>query len=122
MYRAVWKILKKGKFSMLFPNVIAAARTLAGGQWALGDALIKDCGPPGNDGVRNASSIKIAAAAEELFKQGLMSETGNPYSPSTLRDYRDTAAQFSPGERSPGVAFSVHCKEMAEEMEEKRAA
>ena len=60
-----------------FPRTIAAARALNDADqskwaalWALGDALIQECGPPGEDGVNNGSKSKIERASAALKNLG----------------------------------------------------
>jgi hypothetical protein len=100
-----------------FPKTIAAAQALHKAderlykaersrwscQWALGDALIAECGPPGDSGVRTGSDDKLRAAAKVLKKLGLPG-----YSFDHLRDLRRTADAFLAGDRSPAVSWTVH--------------
>jgi hypothetical protein len=85
-----------------FPKTLAAARKLEGAHWALGDALIEECGPPGDDGVRTGSDEKLRRAAKVLKANGF------DYSFEHLRDLRRTADAFRAVERSTAVLWSVH--------------
>jgi hypothetical protein len=71
-------------------------------QWALGDALLEECGAPGDDGVNNGSGAKLQAAQVELAADGF------EYEVDTLRKYRDLSATFPAGTRIPAVSHRVH--------------
>ena len=70
--------------------------------WKIGDALIEECGPPGDHGVNTGALDKLDQCARELRRLGF--ETSREY----LRDLRRTAANFPDGVRSPSVPFTVH--------------
>ena len=88
--------------SVKFPEVVAAVRAAEDCPWKVGDALIKECGPPGNHGVNNGALDKLDQCVREL--RGLGFETSREY----LRDLRRTAANFPDGVRTPSVPFTVH--------------
>jgi hypothetical protein len=84
-------------------KVNAAESQVSEAKWALGDALIAECGPPGKSGVRTKAYSLLKQAAAVLKKMGLR------YSFDHLRDLRQVAHQHPPGERSPAEAsWSVH--------------
>jgi flagellar biosynthesis GTPase FlhF len=85
-----------------FPLCFSAAQAIEKNQWALGDALIQECGPLGREGVRNNAYAAIQAAAVELTEQGL------EYSELTLRDLREISYLYTPPRRRGGVSFAVH--------------
>ena len=66
------------------------------------DALIEECGPPGNHGVNTGALDKLDQCGRELRRLGF--ETSREY----LRDLRRTAANFPDGVRTPSVPFTVH--------------
>ena len=88
--------------SVKFPEVVAAVRAAEKCLWKIGDALIKECGPPGDHGVNTGALDKLDQCARELRRLGL--ETSREY----LRELRRTAANFPDGDRSPSVPFTVH--------------
>ena len=88
-----------------FPEVVAAVREAEKCLWKIGDALIKECGLPGDHDVNTGVLDKLEKCAREL--QLLNLET---YSLGHLRDLRRTAANFSDGDRSPSVFWTVHSK------------
>jgi hypothetical protein len=71
-----------------FPLTLAAAKDAQKSQWAIGDALVEECGPPGGDHTNNGGTKKIAAAAEFLGANGL------EFSLSYLRRLRQVAFAF----------------------------
>jgi len=93
-----------------FPNVLAAAERRqrhlddVNGKdlWALGEALIKDCGKPGDDRTHNGSHGRIEAAAKELAAKGF------DYNLNTLVNIRETAFAFPSVRRITDVAFWTH--------------
>ena len=89
--------------SVKFPEVVAAVREAEKCLWKIGDALIKECGPPGDHGVNTGALDKLEQCARELRRLGF--ET---YSLDHLRDLRRTAANFSDGDRSPSASWTVH--------------
>ena len=72
--------------------------------WQIGEALVKDCGEVGKDGVNNESRKKMFAAAKELEQEGL----GDRFSYSYLRKLRKTADAFPAAKRLAGVTWAVH--------------
>jgi hypothetical protein len=90
----------------LFPKTIAAARERQHAEtlhsWALGDALIEECGPPGEHGVRNGSRNKLRQALGELKKRGIDCTLDH------LKSLRQVAANFPEGDRSPSLSITVH--------------
>jgi len=99
-----------------FPNVIAAAERIQEHEsvvegkdlWALGDALVKECGEPrATAGKNDGSYNQIKIAAEALGNRGLTYK-GSPYKVSTLKDLRYTAFNFPKSTRRENVNFWVH--------------
>jgi hypothetical protein len=101
------------------PNVVAAATKLAEAQkeaggrclWALGDALIKDCGHEEEgscqiSGMRtkahNGSKATLETAVGELEARGIN------YEANTLRQIRDIAITFKKADRIEGLGFWAH--------------
>jgi hypothetical protein len=70
--------------------------------FALGDALINDCGPPGSAGVHTGSDDLLKKAQKALARKDLI------YSFDHLRNLRTVAHAFPPGVRTPALAWSVH--------------
>ena len=89
--------------SVKFPEVVAAVRAAEECPWKIGDALIKECGRPGDHGVNTGAFDKLEQCARELRRLRL--ET---YSLDHFRDMRRTAANFSDGDRSPSASWTVH--------------
>ena len=89
--------------SVKFPEVVAAVRAAERCLWKIGDALIKECGPPGEPWRQYRRFRQAEQCARELQRLGL--ET---YSLDHLRDLRRTAANFSDGDRSPSASWTVH--------------
>lgn len=98
---------------VMCPNVIAAVMAAETHKnkdlWAIGAALIKDCG--GDDdtapartraGRHNGSTATLDIAAEEL--QAL----GYDYSAGTLRNIRDVTVAFPVKDRIPNLSFWLH--------------
>lgn len=78
-----------------FAKTIAAAKDIERSQWALGDALVEECGPPSDPGEHTGSDEKLMLAKIALKAAGC------EYSFEYLREIRRTAANFPTGERSP---------------------
>lgn len=74
-------------------------------QWALGDALIEECGPPGKRGISDGSYERLAKAVEYLCANGV---EHNDRTLRTLREYREVSYLYPNGTRVPSVSFSVH--------------
>jgi hypothetical protein len=72
-----------------FPLTLAAANDAEKSQWAIGDALVKECGPPGDDHSNNGCCERIAAVAKFL------DENGREFSVSYLRRLRQVAFAFT---------------------------
>lgn len=99
-----------------FPKTITAVRTFEDAkkaadaaskeadvlQWAIGDALIEECGPPGPDGVNTGSSHLLKKAAAKLNELGF-----RHYSYDHLRKLRSIADHFPAGVRTP-ASWSVY--------------
>lgn len=93
-----------------FPKTVAAVseaekleqkRTAA--HFLIGDALIEECGPPGERGVNTGVFDKLRECAKELERLGY-----RRYSVDHLRDIRAVAAKFPDGERSPSVDWCLY--------------
>jgi hypothetical protein len=85
-----------------FPLTLAAVKRGETSLWDIGDALIKECGPPGEQGAKNGSYDRVGAA------QGYLAQQGYELSVSYLRMLRKTAFDFPKGRRQPLHSFSVH--------------
>ena len=85
-----------------FPKTLQAAQRAEHDQWSLGDALLAECGAPGDDSTNNGSFRKLKAAQAELEAHGI------EYAEITLRIYRDAAHNFPPDTRISGVSHRVH--------------
>jgi len=66
-------------------------------QWAIGDLLIREVGPPPLHGVKDGSHEEVAGIARDL---------GRPL--GTLLEYRLMAAKFQESRRLDSVSFSAH--------------
>ncbi len=84
-----------------FPLTLAAT-DVQKDQWAIGDALVAECGPPGDDHANNGSGRKIAAAAEFLAANGL------DLSASYLRRLRQVAFAFADVRSRTCVSWDAH--------------
>jgi hypothetical protein len=86
-----------------FPLTLAAVKKGESSLWDIGDALIKECGPPSKNGIKDGGSSRLGAASEYLRENG-----GYDYGVSALKDIRITAFNFRPLARDPGLSFAVH--------------
>lgn len=93
-----------------FPKTLAAARNAEKSQWNIGDAILEECGPPGEDNSNNGSWQKIEAASKALHLEGL------EYAANSLRIYRDVCYSFPLARRLASVSFSVHVEAGSPEM------
>ena len=88
---------------MKFPLTVKAAKKSDGDQWALGDALIAECGPPPENGVNDGSYALMLEAEKELWDAGL------EYTPSGLANIRATAHAFkASSSRRAGISLHAH--------------
>jgi hypothetical protein len=85
-----------------FPLTLSAANDAEKSQWAIGDALVMECGPPGGDHSNNGASAKIAAVAKFL------AENGREFSESYLRRLRQVAFSFSDVQTRSSVSWNAH--------------
>jgi len=72
-----------------FPLTLAAAKDVEKSRWAIGDALVAECGPPGDSHANNGANARIIAAAEFLSANGL------ELSASYLRRLRQVAFAYA---------------------------
>jgi hypothetical protein len=86
-----------------FPETFEAAMRGENAQWAIGDALLKEVGKPPASSANDGSHAKIQAVAKELFENGVQI-----YSVKALAGMRQTAFDFGPNCRIPGIAFHAH--------------
>ena len=102
-----------------FPLTIEAVQARDGSLWTIGDALIKEIGPPPKKSIKDndpskpigvaAKSIKdnidslFEQCAKKLFIQGFPA-----YTTDRLRRLRDTAARFDVEQRREIVSFEAH--------------
>jgi len=86
-----------------FPRTLAAVKKGETSTWAIGDALIEECGPPSEHGVNDGSRPKLEAARQYLENNG-----GYEYSLSHLIGLRDTAFNFRSFERNSNLSYHVH--------------
>lgn len=88
---------------MKYPKTVAAVQKAEGkSQWAIGDALLVEIGPPTRSGGYDASGKRFEECAKELNEHGLT------YKPETLRRFRDTAHAFISGARAPEISYRAH--------------
>jgi hypothetical protein len=85
-----------------YPKTLAAVKAANLDQWAIGDALVEECGPPSETGVQDGSRNKIKEAAEYLLTYNF------EYKIETLAHFRETAYDFKESVRLPSISFSVH--------------
>jgi hypothetical protein len=83
---------------MQFPKTFAAAKRSEKGQWAIGDALLEEIGPP-----------RVGARQDHLFTEcaAELAEGGMPYKAGYLRELRNIAHKFNPELRNPGLGVQV---------------
>jgi hypothetical protein len=67
---------------------VHAARQGEPAQWPLGDALIEECGEPGDDHAHNGAYTQIREAQAELLANGINREL------NALRMYRESSHRF----------------------------
>ena len=82
--------------------VIAADQNKWRQLFALGDALIEECGAPGDNGVRTGGYERLEEARRMLVKAGIH------FKLSYLEDLRRVAANFPAPERSEADPWSAH--------------
>lgn len=82
-----------------FPLTFAAAKRAEKSQWAIGDALLEEIGPP-HKGAKQDHAFKACAA--ELADRGV------PYSTDRLRHLRDTAHAFDLDRRRSTLGIEAH--------------
>ena len=85
-----------------FPLTLAAAKDAEKSQWAIGDALVKEIGPPSVDHANNGSGERIAAVAKFLDENGL--EYGVTY----LRRLRQVSYAFPDARTRTSVSWHAH--------------
>src|ERR1700730_6099885 len=85
-----------------FPLTLAAAKDAEKSQWAIGDALVKECGPPGDDHANNGSGERIAAVAKFLDENGL------EYGVNYLRQLRRVAYALPDAGTRTSVSWHAH--------------
>jgi flagellar biosynthesis GTPase FlhF len=85
-----------------YPLTLAAIKTAEQNQWAIGDALIAECGPPSQQQVKDGSYVLLHDAAIYLLAEGF------EYNIQTLAMFRNTAHLFRPSKRLANIAFGVH--------------
>ena len=66
-------------------------------QWSIGDLLVREIGPPGNDSANNGSLEQIETLAQELG-----------VALATLLKYRRMAATYAPNTRISGASWTAH--------------
>jgi hypothetical protein len=85
-----------------FPLTLEAIKEADSNQWAIGDALIAECGPPSERGAKDGSLEDLRAAAQYLASQGF------PYKVTTLSQLRVVASTFKSSLRRYGIAWGAH--------------
>jgi hypothetical protein len=75
--------------------------------WALGDALIADCGPPSKPGDQDGSYARLAACAKWLAVHPCGGDD-REYALGSLGQIRIIAYHFKGRDRHPDLAFYVH--------------
>ena len=89
-------LISKGVAMTEFPKTLAAVERAEGAdQWAIGDALIEEVGPP-------SSYERLATCANELEQHGY------EYTKESLRQIRDVAYGFSKSVRRHTLSFGAH--------------
>ena len=90
-----------------FPLTLAAVKRTDehqnGDQWAIGDALLAECGPPRESSARDGSYALLQEVAKYLLSEGY-----EEYSLSTLRQLRDTSFFFPAAKRGAKLAWGVY--------------
>jgi len=89
---------------MKFPLTLEAIKKGDQNQWAIGDALLAECGPPSTVGMKDGRSPLLQEAAEYLLGKGFESTA------STLSWFRCTSYSFKSADRRSGVAWGAHRK------------
>lgn len=77
-----------------YPLMRAAARKIQNAQWALGDAILLECGPPSSNGINDGSLQTLKEAQDILFKEEHCEIALN-----TLLRYREIAYKFPKDKR-----------------------
>jgi hypothetical protein len=85
-----------------FPLTLAAIKKADQNQWAIGDALLAECGPPSQNGVNDGSFVHLIEVAGYLLVEGY------EYSTTTLSAYRVTAQSFRPSARRANIPWAAH--------------
>ena len=87
-----------------YPKTFAAAQQAEISAWAIGDALLEECGEPGESSIHTGSHEKLVEAKAELEAHGI------DYAVVTLRHYRDTSYYFPAVRRrtAEGISHSIH--------------
>lgn len=85
-----------------FPKTLTALRAREKSHWAIGDALLEECGPPGRDSANNGSGEILTRAAEHFASKGV------GCSVTLLRDCRKISYLYAPARRLAGVSWSVY--------------
>jgi hypothetical protein len=103
-----------------YPQLVAAVQAWQAVPWAIGDALLKEFGPPVNLGSGRCHDdlLTIRDAAEEMLQLGFTGEEfGVRQDPDNLLSWRlegwlvkarDVAYQFPPDKRQPDLPWAVH--------------
>lgn len=85
-----------------FPLTLKAMQQGEKVQWAIGDALIKECDPPGEHGVNTGSDKKLEQAQEEANRNGF------DYDFRMMEVLRQVANDFPARIRIRSINWSIH--------------
>ena len=95
------------ELSKEFPNVakgVSEYITNEGqAKWQFGEALLKDCGPPSDQGIKDGSREKLGRCAG-LLKEKYGAVFGNRF----LSKLRQTAFMFPPNKRYVKISWAAH--------------
>lgn len=86
------------KFPLVLAAVQKAAEHVRKSQWAIGDALVTEIGPPRN----GAHDKRLEQCSKELAAEGF------EYSEKYLSHLRQVSASFSPARRRADISWEVH--------------
>lgn len=84
-----------------FPLVLAACLARDSTQFAVGDAIVMEVGPPSAEGIHDGSSIKLKAASKYLADHGIA------YRVESLKVLRRVAFAY-PADRRRPVPWTIH--------------
>jgi len=86
-----------------YPEVVAAYKAKQRSNWVIGDALIRECGPP--YGTLYGSN-SLQEAVDEIIRECDNGEDN--FSFNFFRNIRSTAFHFPKSKRNPRISFDAH--------------